>query len=178
MIFRETSLGGVFVVEPEPREDERGSFARVFCAREFAARGLPMPVAQSSYSFNRTRGTLRGMHLQRPPHAESKLVSCIRGAAYDVALDLREGSPTFGRWAAFELVERGAMVFLPPGVAHGFQTLEDETVLLYQISAEHSPDHSVGVRFDDPAFGIAWPLPCAVVSARDLAFAPWPGVAA
>jgi len=169
--FSEQPVAGVFAVEPEPVEDERGHFARAFCAEEFAARGLDPRVAQCSVSFNRRRGTLRGLHYQSAPHEEAKLVRCIRGAIFDVAVDLRPESPTFRRWVGVELTPaNGLALYVPPGVAHGFQTLADESEVWYQISVPYAPDHGRGVRFDDPAFGVEWPEPVTVVSERDRSY--------
>lgn len=171
MKFLPAAIGGAYWVELEPHADERGFFARTWCAEELAARGLVAALAQCSVSYNRRRGTLRGMHWQAKPHEEAKLVACPRGAAWDVMLDLREGSPTWGRWDAAELSARNRrMAYLPPGVAHGFQTLEDETDVLYYISTPYQPASARGARFDDPRFAIAWPLPDPIVSERDRAF--------
>jgi len=170
MIFRETALAGVWVIEPEPHADERGFFARTWCAREFEARGLNPALAQCSVSWNRARGTVRGLHYQAAPHEEAKLVRCTRGAIHDVAVDLRPGSPTRHRWIAVELTgDNRRMLFVPEGVAHGFQTLVDDTEVFYQISRAFHPDAQRGVRWHDPALGIAWPLHDAIVSARDAA---------
>ena len=172
MIFTPGRLAGLYLVESERHEDERGWFARSWCAREFAAHGLEAELAQTSLSFNRRRGTLRGMHFQLPPHAEAKLVRCIRGAIWDVALDLRPQSPTHGQWQGFELsAENGRSLYLPRGFAHGFQTLQPESEVLYQISGFYAPEAAAGVRYDDPAFDMAWPLPVAVISPRDRS---WP----
>ena len=158
MIFRETPIPGVFVLEPERSEDERGFFARTWCAEEFAAHGLDTRVAQCSISFNSRAGTLRGMHYQAAPHEETKVVRCTAGAIYDVALDLRPDSPTFRAWTAVELsAENRAALYLPQGIAHGFQTLQDASEVLYMISVSHAPKSACGVRWDDPAFGIEWP---------------------
>jgi dTDP-4-dehydrorhamnose 3,5-epimerase len=158
--FRETSVAGAFVVEPERIEDERGFFARTFSVKEFASRGLDTRVDECSTSFNVREGTLRGMHYQLAPHAESKLVRCTRGAIYDVAVDLRPDSPSYLRWFGLELSpENGYALFVPEGCAHGFQTLADASEVLYQISAPYVPDAGRGVRWDDPAFGIEWPAP-------------------
>jgi dTDP-4-dehydrorhamnose 3,5-epimerase len=158
MIFRETELSGAFVVEPEPIADERGFFARTFDADEFAGRGLNPAVAQASVSFNEHTGTLRGMHFQREPHAEAKLVRVTRGALYDVIVDLRPGSATFKQWTSVELTALNRLaLYIPEGLAHGFQTLERGTEVLYAISAFYEPAASDGVRWDDPAFGIEWP---------------------
>lgn len=158
MIFTETAIPGVHAIEPERLRDERGFFARTWCEREFAAHGLDPGLRQCNISFNPRRGTLRGMHYQAPPFAEAKLVRCTRGAILDVALDLRPGSATFQRHVAVELTgENRRMLYIPEGVAHGFQTLEDDTEVFYQMSQFYSPDHGRGVRWDDPAFGIDWP---------------------
>jgi len=158
MIFRETEIGGAFVIAPEPIEDERGFFARVFDADEFAARGLDVRVAQSSISYNERAGTLRGMHFQREPHAETKLVRVTRGTVYDVIVDLRPDSPTFTRWTAVELTADNRLaLYIPKGLAHGFQTLEENTEILYAISEFYEPSAAGGVRWDDPTFGIEWP---------------------
>lgn len=173
MIFREMALSGAFVVEPEPIADERGYFARTFCRREFAERGLAAEYVQQSVSFNRPRGTLRGMHLQAPPHAEDKLVACVAGAIYDVIVDLREGSPSFAKWTAIELAAGShRWLYVPRGFAHGFLTLCDDSEVLYQMSVPHVPGAARGFCFDDPRVGIAWPEAPRVVSARDRT---WPG---
>ncbi len=169
-------LKGAFLVDLEPHEDERGSFARSFCRQEFAARGLETGIAQCNVSFNRKRGTLRGMHFQRPPMAEAKLVRCTRGAVYDVILDLRPGSPTCCRWEAAELTEDNSrMIYVPEGFAHGFQTLVDGAEVFYHMFQSYSPEQSAGVRFDDPAFGITWPIADPIVSAKDRAYPPFEG---
>ncbi len=174
MIFHETPLGGAYVLEIEPIGDERGLFARTWCQREFAARGLETRIAQCSTSFNSERGTLRGMHYQIEPFAETKIVRCTRGAIYDVIIDLRVGSPTSRRHFATALSagNRKAM-YVPKGFAHGFQTLEDDTEVFYQISQFHSPEHARGVRWDDPAFGIRWPEAVRAIADRDRSY---PGV--
>lgn len=172
MRFTSTSLDGVMLVEPEPARDARGFFARTFCVREFAARGLETSFVQHSLSFNAERGTLRGMHYQREPHGEVKVVSCAKGAIRDVLIDLRPGSPTYGHWAGFDLDERNRRsLYVPKGVAHGFQTLEPMTEVTYLISAFYEPAAACGVRYDDPEFGIDWPLPVSVISEKDQA---WP----
>lgn len=171
MIFRETTLTGAYILEVERREDARGFFARTFCRDEFTRRGLPAEFVQSSVSFNRGRGTLRGMHFQRPPHAEGKLVRCTRGAIHDVVLDLREDSPTFRRWMAVELSEDShRAVYIPPGCAHGFQTLRDDVEVLYSMSEPYVPELADGVRWDDPAFAIHWPLEPPILSDRDATY--------
>jgi dTDP-4-dehydrorhamnose 3,5-epimerase len=158
MIFGETPIEGAILIELERLADERGSFARTFSAEEFAAHGLETRVVQCNTSTNTRAGTLRGMHYQVPPYAESKLVRCVRGAIYDVVVDLRPDSPTYCAWYGVELSASNLrMLFIPVGLAHGFQTLEDDTEVLYQMSAEYSAEHARGVRWDDPAFGIEWP---------------------
>jgi dTDP-4-dehydrorhamnose 3,5-epimerase len=171
MIFTETNLRGAFVIDLERLEDERGFFARTWCEREFAARGLSTRLAQCNISYNFRRGTLRGMHYQTAPHEEEKLVSCPRGAAYDVIVDLRPDSPTRLRWFAVELTaENRRMVYVPEGFAHGFQTLQDDTEVFYLISEFHAPESARGIRWDDPALKIEWPVETAVVSTSDAAF--------
>lgn len=172
MIFLPTSLYGAYVIELERLEDERGFFARTWCQREFQAHGVNLTVVQSSISFNRKAGTLRGMHYQAAPKAEAKLVRCTRGAIYDVIVDLRPDSVTFKKWVATELTaDNRRMHFIPEGLAHGFQTLEDETEVFYQMSDFYAPEYARGFRWDDPAFGIDWP-PAAerVISDRDRNF--------
>ncbi len=160
MKFTTTPIPGVWLVEMERSEDDRGWFARSWCAGEFVAHGLNTAFSQSSASFNRRRGTLRGMHYQVAPHAEAKLVRCTRGAMYDAALDLRPNSPTFCKWFAAELTaDNGRALYIPEGCAHGFQTLADDTEVLYQIAGEYHPASGRGVRWNDAAFGIQWPLP-------------------
>jgi dTDP-4-dehydrorhamnose 3,5-epimerase len=171
MRFTETALAGLFIVDIEPIADERGHFARTFCAEEFARAGLPGEFVQCSTSFNRRRGTLRGLHFQAEPCPEGKLVRCTRGAIFDVALDLRPGSPTYCRWHASELTaENARALHIPPGFAHGFQTLVDGTEILYQMTVSYRADLARGVRWNDPAFGIAWPLPEPILTPRDAAY--------
>ena len=159
MKFTPTKIAGVWLIEMERHEDERGWFARSWCAEEFAARGLNPRLSQCSVSFNKKKGTLRGMHWQAAPHAEAKLVRCTRGAIYDVALDLRPNSATFKQWVGVELTpENGYALYVPEGCAHGFQTLADDTEVFYQISERHHPDSARGVRWDDSVFCIRWPL--------------------
>jgi dTDP-4-dehydrorhamnose 3,5-epimerase len=171
MIFRETRLRGAYEIDLEPNEDERGFFARTYCRREFEARGLDPRVVQCSVSYSRTRGTVRGMHYQEAPHREAKLVRCLRGRLYDVIVDLRPASPTFGQWLSVELrAEPGRpsrSLYVPEGFAHGFQTLEHDTEVLYQMSEFHAPDAARGFRWNDPAFGIEWPEPVRVISDGD-----------
>ena len=158
MRLGETSLVGAYVIEPDPLRDVRGWFARTFDRAELEACGLETGIVQCSLSGNAVRGTLRGLHYQTPPHAEAKFVSCIRGGAYDVAVDLRPESSTYRAWFAVELTaENHRLLYVPPGCAHGFQTLLDDTELLYQITHEYVPAAARGVRWDDPAFAIEWP---------------------
>jgi dTDP-4-dehydrorhamnose 3,5-epimerase len=158
MDFECTQLNGVFIVEPQRREDERGFLARTWCVREFAERGLNPRLVQCSISYNRKAGTLRGLHFQVAPHAEAKLVRCTQGSLFDVVVDLRPDSPTFRRWLAVELTGRDRrMLYIPEGLAHGFQTLADDTEVFYQMSDFYCADCARGVRWNDPAFGIDWP---------------------
>jgi dTDP-4-dehydrorhamnose 3,5-epimerase len=169
MIFRSTALPGVFLLDIERHEDGRGHFARTFAAEEFATHGLSTAVVQCSTSFNHLRGTVRGLHLQAAPFEEAKLVRVTRGSAFDVVVDVRPGSPTRGRHVAAVLsAEAGTQVYVPPGFAHGFQTLEDATEVSYQISAPYSAEHARGYRFDDPALSIRWPIEMTMISDRDL----------
>jgi dTDP-4-dehydrorhamnose 3,5-epimerase len=171
MRFAETAIAGVVVVDIEPREDERGAFVRLQCPDEFAAAGHPFAPAQTSLSRNPHTGTLRGMHYQAAPHAETKLVGVVRGRMFDVAVDLRPASPTYRRWIGEELsAENGRALLIPEGVAHGFLTLEPDTDVLYQISPAFEPGHEAGVRWDDPAFAIAWPARPALISPRDATY--------
>jgi dTDP-4-dehydrorhamnose 3,5-epimerase len=168
MRFRETSLAGAYVVELEQRGDARGFFARLFCADEMAAQGLEPRVAQINNSVSAEAGTLRGLHYQVAPAAETKLVRCVHGALWDVAIDLRSDSESFGRWFGVELsAENRVMMYVPRGFAHGFVTLEPDTEVLYVVSYPYSPEHERGVRWDDPAFGIEWPVAPAVISDKD-----------
>jgi len=176
MIIKETKLSGAFLIGVQKMEDQRGFFGRSFCRREFEKAGLNIEVAQANVSYNKKSGTLRGMHYQEEPYSESKLVRCIRGAIYDVIADLRPGSRTFMQWAGFYLIEGDyTMLYVPEGFAHGFQTLEDETEVIYQVSQFHTPGFEKGIRFDDPAFGIRWPLEVRVISEKDRN---WPGYSA
>jgi dTDP-4-dehydrorhamnose 3,5-epimerase len=168
MRFLPTEIPGAFLIEPERFADERGWFARTWAAEELAERGLEPGVVQCSASFNPRRGTLRGLHFQLPPFAEVKIVRCTRGAIFDVAVDLRPDSPTFRCWIGAELTpENGRALYIPRGFAHGMLTLADATEVSYQISAPYSPVHARGVRYDDPAFGIAWPGRVALIAPRD-----------
>jgi len=171
MIFRETKLNGAFIVDVETLEDERGFFARTWCRQEFAARGLAPDLAQCSISFNHKAGTLRGMHYQIAPHREAKLVRCTAGAIYDVIVDLRRNSPTFGDWTAVELTSRNhRMIYVPEDFAHGFQTVEKNTEVFYQMSESYAPQFARGIRWDDPMFGIQWPAADRTISIRDASY--------
>jgi dTDP-4-dehydrorhamnose 3,5-epimerase len=171
MMFRETHLQGVFEIDLAPQQDERGFFARSYCRREFEAHGLNPQVAQCNLSYNRHRGTLRGMHYQAAPNAEAKLIRCVRGALYDVVIDIRSDSPTFSQWTGVELrAEAGTasrMLYVPEGFAHGFLTLEDDTEVFYQMSAFYTTDAARGFRWNDPAFSVDWPEPVRIISERD-----------
>ena len=168
MLFTECRLRGACVIDLDKREDERGFFARSWCREEFAAHGLTTRLAQCNLSFSRRRGTLRGMHYQVTPYEEAKLLRCTRGAVYDVMIDLRADSPTYLQWEAVELrADAYRMVYVPEGFAHGFQTLEDASEVLYLVSAPYRPEYERGVRWDDPTFGIRWPYGEPILSARD-----------
>jgi len=168
MIFTPTELSGAYVIQTERHEDVRGYFARIFCEKDFSARGLETRIAQCSVSFNRRKGTLRGMHFQASPFEEVKLVRCDRGAIYDVIIDLRRESPTFKKHFGIQLdVWNGNVLYVPAGFAHGFQTLEDDTEVFYQISQMYSAEHARGVRWNDPAFGIHWPEDQRTILERD-----------
>lgn len=172
MKFTETRLKGAYIIEIEPTEDERGFFARSWCKRDFESRGLNSEMVQSSISFNKKRGTLRGMHYQASPNEEAKIVRCTMGAIFDVIIDLRPQSATFKQWVAAELkAENRKMLYVPEGCAHGFLTLMDNTEVLYQMSTFYEPASVRGVRWDDPAFGIRWPLAVQIISARDEQYA-------
>jgi dTDP-4-dehydrorhamnose 3,5-epimerase len=172
--LEETPLRGAWLVELDRHEDERGFFARTFDREEWAARGMDPTVAQCNTSFNTRAGTLRGMHFQADPHGEPKLVRCTRGAVWDAIVDLRPASPTHRRWFGAELTAtNGRALFVPVGMAHGFQTLEDESEVLYMMGHEYVPESARGVRWDDPAFGIEWPEPPSggrTISERDASY--------
>jgi dTDP-4-dehydrorhamnose 3,5-epimerase len=171
MTFEPLPIENAWRVGAEQHEDDRGFFTRLWCASEFCERGLSSRLEQCSLSYNRRTGTIRGMHYQAPPREEAKVVRCIRGGIYDVLLDLRRGSPTFMQWCAQELTASNRLaLYVPEGVAHGFQSLSDETEVMYLISEPYDPSLARGVRWDDPAFGIHWPLPATVLSARDRAY--------
>jgi dTDP-4-dehydrorhamnose 3,5-epimerase len=168
MKFSPTKMSGVWVVDLERHEDERGFFARSWCQREFAQHGLNPNLVQCNVSFNRKRGTLRGMHYQVAPHAEAKLVRCTRCAIFDVAVDLRPDSPTYRQWLSIELAaENGRALYIPEGFSHGFQTLADDSEVFYQMSEFFHPECARGLRWNDPAFGIIWPAPNPTISDRD-----------
>jgi dTDP-4-dehydrorhamnose 3,5-epimerase len=171
MKFNKISLTGAFLIEMEPIVDNRGFFARTWCADEFKLNGLNPKLAQCSISFNARKGTLRGMHYQDVPFMEAKLVRCSSGGIYDVIVDLRPKSPTFGKWFAAELTsENRKMIYVPEGFAHGFQTIADNTEVIYQISETYHPESARGIRWNDPRFGIKWPIENPLLSERDAAF--------
>jgi dTDP-4-dehydrorhamnose 3,5-epimerase len=172
MIFHPARLAGARRIEPERRGDDRGFFARTYCAREFAAAGLETLFVQQNASFSALRGTLRGLHFQRGQHAEAKLMRCVRGSIVDVIVDLRRNSPTYRQWEAFELTaENRSMVYVPRGFAHGFQMLEDNVEVSYMSSGFYEPSSEDGVRWNDPAFAIDWPMAPTVITPKD---AGWP----
>lgn len=172
MIFTECSISGAFTIAMTPHLDERGRFMRAWCTREFAEHGLVFLPVQANMGFSHRRGTVRGMHLQTHPAQEAKLVRCTRGAVFDVLVDMRPASPTFRRWYGVTLsAEQGDMLYVPEHCAHGYQTLEDSSEILYQTSAFYSPDAVRGFRFDDPCLRITWPLPASDVSEQDKS---WP----
>jgi dTDP-4-dehydrorhamnose 3,5-epimerase len=168
MLWRETKIPGVFEIDLAPQQDERGFFARAWCQKEFEAQRLNTAVVQCNVSFNIRKGTLRGIHYQAPPYGESKVVRCTQGAIYDVVLDLRPYSPTYRDWIAVVLTATNRhMVYIPEGCGHGFLTLQDETEVFYQMSEFYNPESARGVRWNDPAFQIAWPEKVVVISERD-----------
>ena len=174
MIVRPTSLQDAYTIDLEKREDPRGFFARGWCRREFEQHHLVSHLVQANISYNRMKGTLRGMHYQAEPHGEVKVIRCTRGRLYDVIIDLRLHSATYGRWFGLELnADNRRMLYAPAGCAHGFQTLEDETEAFYLVSEYYTPGAECGVRYNDPAFGIAWPLLVTSISDKDLS---WPDV--
>lgn len=168
MKFTETSLKGAYVIDLEPIGDNRGTFMRTFCKREFATIGLTKEFVQMNHSVNRQRGTVRGLHYQAPPSCETKLIRCVRGAVFDVVLDLRKDSPTFLRWTGVELTaDNRRMILIPEGCAHGFQTLADDSELLYHHTMYYTPADDRGIRYNDPRVNISFPLPVAAISERD-----------
>jgi dTDP-4-dehydrorhamnose 3,5-epimerase len=171
MLFVQTPLAGAYVIETESIPDERGFFARTFCRNQFTAQGLNPNLAQCNISFNKLRGTLRGMHYQKSPYQETKLVRCTQGAIYDVIIDLRRDSTTFTRWFGIELnTDNRKAIYVPEGFAHGFISLKDNTEVLYQMSEFFNGEYAAGVRWDDPMFSIQWPIEVMVISERDLAY--------
>lgn len=168
MVFAETKIPGAYLIEMESRVDHRGFFARTWCQKEFGTRGLNPRLVQINLGFSKLKGTLRGMHYQLAPDEEVKVVRCTMGSIYDVVVDLRPGSTTYRQWLGVELTaENRRMLYIPEGCAHGYLTLEDATEVLYQTSAFYSPESARGVRYDDPAFSIDWPIPVQVVSDQD-----------
>jgi len=175
MQFHQTTLADAWLIELQPARDERGFFARTFCAEEFALHGLEIGFPQHSTSFSSRCGTLRGMHFNREPHSEAKVVRCVRGRIWDVIIDIRPHSPTFGLWQGFDLsMENGRQLYVPKGFAHGYQTLTDNVEVNYMISAPYVPEAASGIRYDDRSLDIAWPLPISVISDRDRS---WPDFA-
>lgn len=173
MIFTETALASAFIIDLERREDSRGYFARAFCQNEFAEHGLKPMIAQANVAFNLNAGTLRGMHFQYPPAAETKLVRCTRGAILDIIVDLRPESRTYMQHVAVELNEdNGRALYVPERFAHGYQVLRDKTETSYQVGEFYAPGHEGGLRYDDPQLGLRWPLPVAVISDKDEAWEP------
>ena len=175
MIFQPTPLKDAYTIAWEPRTDDRGHFARAYCAEEFAKQGLVPTYVQANLSENRVAGTVRGMHFQKPPDAEVKLVRCMRGSIYDVIVDIRPGSPTYLMWfGAILSANNGLMMYVPEGFAHGYQTLENDSTAFYLVSAAHSPGSEGGLRYDDPRIGVNWPLAPKSLSFKD---ANWPLIA-
>lgn len=171
MIFKETRLKGAYLIELEKNEDERGSFTRYFCEKEFAKHGLKLAIKQSNISYNKKRGALRGMHYQAVPYAEAKLVTCVSGSIYDVIIDLRPDSSTYCKWFSAELSGKNYMsLYIPEGFAHGFQALADDTTVLYQMSESYRPESGLGIRWDDPKFKISWPIREIIISKQDLSY--------
>jgi dTDP-4-dehydrorhamnose 3,5-epimerase len=168
MIYTETKIKGEYLIEPELITDERGFFARAFCKEEFQKHGLETDIVQCNISYNKKKGTLRGMHYQVPPFEEAKIVSCTKGSIYDVVVDLRRESPTFRNWHAVELsADSYRMLYIPKGCAHGFQTLENNCVVFYQMGEYYHPEYARGVRWNDPALRIVWPVPVRDISEKD-----------
>jgi dTDP-4-dehydrorhamnose 3,5-epimerase len=168
MRFTETAVAGVWVIDPDFHEDDRGRFFRAWCLREFAEHGIDFVPVQANMGFSLRKGTVRGMHFQVKPAVEAKLIRCTRGAMFDVALDMRSDSPTYGKWFGTELsAQNGRMLYVPEQCAHGYQSLEDQTEMYYLTSQFYAPDAACGARFDDPAFGIQWPLDPSAVSVQD-----------
>jgi dTDP-4-dehydrorhamnose 3,5-epimerase len=172
MLFKNTTFKDIWLIDLTPTFDDRGCFARTFCSQEFAARGLETSFVQHSLSYSKERGTLRGLHFQKPPHGEAKLVRCVRGSIFDVIVDIRPHSSTYRQWEGFKLTGGNQrQLYIPAGFAHGFQTLSDDVEVHYLISAFYEPTAASGFCYDDPAFAISWPLPVSVISDKDKA---WP----
>lgn len=172
MLFTETKLKGAFIIETERLEDERGFFARSFCQKEFASYGLTSNFVQCNISFNKKKGTLRGMHYQVAPHEEAKLVRCTKGAIYDVIVDVRPNSGTFKQWLGIELIsDNYQMIYIPEGLAHGFQTLEDNTEVFYHMSEFYHPECARGIKWNEPRLGIEWPADERIISTKDCQYA-------
>jgi dTDP-4-dehydrorhamnose 3,5-epimerase len=168
MIFTETPLKGAFVIDLEKRGDDRGFFGRAFCRHELGAHGLDSAIAQANLSYNVNKGTLRGMHFQKAPHAEDKMIRCIAGSIHDVILDIRPDSPTFGKWFAAELsADNRRMMYVPKGFAHGYQALTDHSEALYLVTEFYTPTHEAGIRWNDPRFNIQWPIAEPILSPKD-----------
>ena len=169
MIFRETFLRGAYIVELKPFTDDRGMFVRTFCKNEFQEIGHVKEFIQFNHSVTNKKGTIRGLHYQVPPYSEIKLIRCVRGSVYDVIVDLRQHSPTFLKHVSVELTEHNLLsLYIPEGFAHGFQTLEDNTQLIYHHTAYYTPGHEAGIRYNDPSVGISWPLPVSVITDKDM----------
>ncbi|NTW03459.1 MAG: dTDP-4-dehydrorhamnose 3,5-epimerase [Oscillochloris sp.] len=176
MFFTSTELEGAYIIDLQRFEDNRGFFACTWEANEFEKHGLVSQLVQANLSYNRTRGTLRGMHFQHAPYAETKLIRCVRGAIVDIIIDLRPNSPSYKRWISAELTaENRRAIYVPEGFAHGFQTLVDDVEVIYQVSQVYTPSAASGVRYDDPTFGITWPLPVSEISPKDLTWAVFEG---
>ena len=177
MIFKKTALKDAWIIDLNKLTDERGFFARSFCIKEFEDHGIKFPIAQSNVSYNYKKQTLRGMHYQLEPHGEAKLVRCTKGSIHDVIIDVRSDSPTYGKWIGVELSEKNyRMLYVPEGFAHGFITLEDETEVTYQVSEFYTPGAEQGIRWDDPAFSIEWPLDPKIISEKDKSWLPYKDV--
>ena len=177
MIFKKTALKDAWIIDLNKLTDERGFFARSFCVKEFEDHGIKFPIAQSNVSYNYKKQTLRGMHYQLEPHGEAKLVRCTKGSIHDVIIDVRSDSPTYGKWIGIELSEKNyRMLYVPEGFAHGFITLEDETEVTYQVSEFYTPGAEQGIRWDDPAFNIEWPLDPKIISEKDKSWLPYKDV--
>ncbi len=171
MIFTETKIKGVYFIDPEFQNDDRGFFARSFCKDEFRNHGLETDIVQCSISFNKKKGTLRGMHYQSPPFEETKIVSCPKGSIFDVAVDLRTNSPTYGKWVGTDLNDKNCkMMYIPKGCAHGFQTLKENSMVYYQMTEFFHPEAAHGVKWNDPRFKIEWPIQDLIMSNKDDSF--------